>query len=85
MYVNVFANLVDDTEIAEKDRELSINLVAMAMNGGIVMSALFQLLAENTFLSGPSACAADTRAQCGSNVTTTTAGLFPTFVVAKAR
>ena len=69
MYVNVFANLVDDKTIANQDRELSINLVAMAMNGGIVLSAVFQIVADSTFLSGPGACAADTTAQCGANAT----------------
>ena len=69
MYVNVFANLVDDKTIASKDRELSINLVAMAMNGGIVSSSIFQIVADNTFLGGASACAADTSAQCGANAT----------------
>ena len=72
MYVNVFANLVDTKTIKDKDRELSINLVAMAMNGGIVLSAIFQILADNTFLSGKSACAADASSQCGMNATNVT-------------
>ena len=32
MYVNVFANLVDDPTIANKDRELGINIVALFVN-----------------------------------------------------
>ena len=44
----------------------------MAMNGGIVLSAIFQILADNTFLSGKSACAADASSQCGMNATNVT-------------
>ena len=35
MYVNVFANLMDDPMIPEKDRELAINLV---VSGSIICS-----------------------------------------------
>jgi battenin len=66
MYVNVFANLVDDQTIKNSDRELSINLVAFSMNIGIVCSAIFQLIADNTFLSHDHSCNAALNAQCGT-------------------
>ena len=50
MYVNVFANLVEDTKMAERDREASINIVSLFVSLGIVTSSLFELLMSNTFL-----------------------------------
>lgn len=50
MYVNTFASLVDDKDIREKDREISINVVALWVNLGIVSSAVFEILSANTFL-----------------------------------
>ena len=54
-YVNVFANLVDDPEIKNTDRELAINIVALFVNAGIVTSSLFELLADATFLAAAAA------------------------------
>ena len=81
MYVNVFANLVDDETIHGNDRELSINLVAFSMNVGIVCSAIFQLVADNSFLSHDHACAVVLAAQCssggnGTNVTMMASSFF---------
>ena len=64
-YVNIFANIVDDKVIPDKDKELSINIVALFINAGIVLSSLFQILADSTFLSGASACQAAAGA-CGT-------------------
>ena len=65
-----FANLVDTKMFKNEDRGLSINL--LYMNGGIVLSTIFQILSDNTFLSGKSACAADASSQCGMNATNVT-------------
>eukprot|EP00802_Teleaulax_amphioxeia_P016189 Tamp_16302.p2 GENE.Tamp_16302~~Tamp_16302.p2 ORF type:complete len:203 (-),score=53.00 Tamp_16302:864-1442(-) len=50
VYVNVFANLVDDVRLKRADRELAINLVSVCMNAGIAASALFQVYADSSFL-----------------------------------
>ena len=64
-YVNIFANIVDDKVIPDKDKELSINVVALFINAGIVLSSVFQIVADSTFLSGAGACQAAAGA-CGS-------------------
>ena len=51
MYVNVFANLVDDQRIANKDRELAINIVAIYVNFGIVSASVFEIVMDKTFLA----------------------------------
>lgn len=50
-YVNIFYLLLNDTKIGEKkDREICINIAAIAINVGITLSSLFVLLMDNTFL-----------------------------------
>jgi hypothetical protein len=51
MYVNVFYLLVSDDKLADSDRELAINLTSIFINLGIVSAAVFELVADNTFLS----------------------------------
>lgn len=70
-YVNIFANIVDDKKIPDRDKELSINIVALYINAGIVLSSLFQILADSTFLSSQDACAAATGV-CRKNMTNLT-------------
>lgn len=50
-YVNCFANLVDDPNLANAEREKGINVVCLYMNVGIVASSVFSLIADHTFLS----------------------------------
>ena len=50
MYVNVFANLVDDVTIPEKDRILCINLVSIFINLGIILSCVWDLIINESFL-----------------------------------
>eukprot|EP01029_Cantina_marsupialis_P009283 TRINITY_DN2166_c0_g1_i2.p1 TRINITY_DN2166_c0_g1~~TRINITY_DN2166_c0_g1_i2.p1 ORF type:complete len:330 (-),score=93.39 TRINITY_DN2166_c0_g1_i2:438-1427(-) len=50
MYVNVFALLVDDPNIPEADRELSINLVTLWITVGITMSSLTEIGMDETIL-----------------------------------
>ena len=50
MYVNTFANLIDDPNIKNEDREVAINVVALWVNVGIVTSSLFGILSAHTFL-----------------------------------
>ena len=50
MYVNTFANLVDDPKIKNEDREVAINVVALWVNFGIVSSSLFGIISAHTFL-----------------------------------
>lgn len=45
MYVNVFALMVNDHRIPAADREFSINIVAIAINIGIVSASIFDLAA----------------------------------------
>ena len=45
MYVNVFALINDDSNIPERDREFCINVVALAVNLGIVGASIFDLVA----------------------------------------
>ena len=58
MYVNTFANLIDDTALHENDRELAINVVSVSMNAGVAASAFFQLWADHAFLNSRSCAAA---------------------------
>jgi hypothetical protein len=46
MYVNVFANLVEDARIPNVDRELAVNIVAMFVNGGIAVASMFDILLD---------------------------------------
>jgi len=48
-YVNIFYRLLHDN-IPERDRELCINLVAMATTAGITLASLFTLVVDATFL-----------------------------------
>ena len=50
MYVNTFANLIDDPRIKHGDREVAINVVALWVNVGIVTSSLFGIVSAQTFL-----------------------------------
>jgi hypothetical protein len=45
MYVNVFALINGDGRLPEKDREFAINVVALAVNAGIVGASVFDLVA----------------------------------------
>ena len=45
MYVNVFALMVRDDRIPQADREFAINIVAIAINIGIVLASIFDLIA----------------------------------------
>ena len=49
MYVNVAYNILSDKTINEKDRELCVNLMALAVNVGITMSSVVELIMDNTF------------------------------------
>eukprot|EP01090_Pellita_catalonica_P011180 TRINITY_DN22712_c0_g1_i1.p1 TRINITY_DN22712_c0_g1~~TRINITY_DN22712_c0_g1_i1.p1 ORF type:complete len:275 (-),score=32.52 TRINITY_DN22712_c0_g1_i1:167-949(-) len=49
MYVNVFYLLLHDSKIPEADRELCVNLTALAITVGITIAALFILMMDNTF------------------------------------
>jgi hypothetical protein len=49
--VNVFYLLVSDTTIPVRDQELAINLTSIFINIGIVSAAVFEVIADNTFLS----------------------------------
>ena len=49
-YVNTFYKLLNDKDIAEKDRELVVNLSAISINIGIVTASAFVILMDNTFL-----------------------------------
>jgi len=49
-YVNSFALLMNTRTIPEQDREFAINIVAIFITLGTVGSALFELIADNTFL-----------------------------------
>lgn len=50
MYVNVFANVVEDTRIARDDRELGINFVAIFVNLGITVASLFDVLMDKVLM-----------------------------------
>ena len=51
MYVNVFAELVEDTRIPVVDREFCINIVCFFVNFGIVAASLFDILMDATFVT----------------------------------
>lgn len=50
MYVNAFALLVEDPDIPDVDRELTINLVAIFNTVGIVSASVFDIVMDHTFL-----------------------------------
>ena len=51
MYVNVFYLLVKDRRLArEEEQELAINLTAIGINVGIVLSSVLEIVLLNTVL-----------------------------------
>jgi battenin len=50
MYVNSFYNLMVDPNIPDQSREMCINVVSLWVNFGIVTSAVFEIIADKTFL-----------------------------------
>lgn len=50
-YVNIFYKLVRDPNIGDQDKELGINIAAIFINIGIVLSAIFEIVADDTFLA----------------------------------
>lgn len=51
MYVNVFYLLVRETKVPEADKELGINLTAIFINFGIVLSAITEIILDKTILA----------------------------------
>jgi battenin len=51
MYVNVFANVVESKDLDEDEKELSINIICIYVNLGIVAASLFDILMDSTFLA----------------------------------
>lgn len=47
-YVNVFYQLLNDESIQENDRELCVNIAAIAINVGITLSSVFTLIMDET-------------------------------------
>jgi hypothetical protein len=48
MYVNVFFKLVKERSLRQQDRELGINLTAIGINCGIVLSSVFEIILFST-------------------------------------
>jgi hypothetical protein len=44
MYVNTFAMLIEDPRIPQVDRELSVNLVSICVNLGIMIASVLQII-----------------------------------------
>jgi battenin len=51
MYVNVFFFMMKDPAIADADRELCVNVTTIFYNFGIIGAAVFEIIADETFLS----------------------------------
>ena len=46
--MNVFYQLLNDESIQENDRELCVNIAAIAINVGITLSSVFTLIMDET-------------------------------------
>ena len=49
-YVNIFHNVLTDASIPERDREFCINVCSIFINAGIVLSSLYDILMDATFI-----------------------------------
>jgi battenin len=49
-YISTFYILLNENVVADTDREFAINITAIFVNGGIVLAAIFEIIASNSFL-----------------------------------
>jgi CLN3 protein. len=50
-FVNIYYKVLNDPKIAKKDKEISINIVSMCNNIGVIMATLTSLVLEKTIYS----------------------------------